>query len=196
MKESSKNLIIVLLFIIFVGLIGLLYYSINYQKKLNNDIPVVKEKTSSKELNISMDDGIARIELKEYKNKVEFYFNDRLISTIDGGKISDKNLIDVIRYNEIDYLFVNIIGNDDKPFILNSNGKIIYEFEKINYSFTDDNNNKTLYIDNNSLYIYKHLEEEDKATYSDNEYARKYLVNILEGETKFEFVSIEHGNYN
>ncbi len=196
MKESSKNVVIVLLLIIFCGLSYLLYYSYNYQKKLNNDVPVSKEKASTKNINLSLDDGIARIELKEYKSKLEFYFNDKLISTIDGGKINNGNLISVIRYNEIDYLIVDIKGNDEKPFILNSNGKIIYEFDKITYSFTDDSNNNVLFVDNNSLYIYKQLEEDDKTSYSDSEYARKYLVNIIDGEISFEFVSIEHGIIN
>ena len=108
MKESSKNIVIVFLFIIFCGLGYLLFYSYNYQKKLENDIPASKEKANTKELNISMNDGIARIELKEYKSKLEFYFNSKLISTIDGGKVSTNNLINVIRYNEIDYLIVDI----------------------------------------------------------------------------------------
>jgi len=196
MKESSKNILIVLLFIIFCGLGYLLYYSYNLQKSLNDDVPVSNEKASTKSLNLAMDNGIARIELKEYKSKLEFYFNDNLITTIEGGKISDSNLIDTIRYNEIDYLIVIIKGTETKPFILNSNGKIVYEFDKINYSFVDDNNNKTLFIDNSNLYIYKGLEEEDKTTYSETEYARKYLVNIVDGEAKLEFVSIEHGKFN
>ncbi len=196
MKESSKNILIVLLFIIFCGLGYLLYYSYNLQNSLNNEVPVSNEKASTKNLNLAMDDGIVNLELKEYKSKLEFYFNNKLITTIDGGKISDSNLIDTIRYNEIDYLIVNIKGTETKPFILNSNGKIVYEFDKINYSFVDDNNNKTLFIDNSNLYIYKGLEEEDKTTYSETEYARKYLVNIVDGEAKLEFVSIEHGKFN
>ena len=196
MKESSKNILIVLLFIIFCGLAYLLYYSYDYQKKLNNDVPTSNQKTNTKSLNLSMDDSIAKIELKELKNKVEFYFNNKLITTIDGGKISDNSLINVIRYEEVDYLIVDIIGNETKPFILNSNGKIVYEFEKIDYSFVDDTNHKNMFIDSDKLYIYKKLDEEDKTNFSENEYARKYLVNIVNGEINLEFITIEHGKFN
>ena len=196
MKESSKNIVIGILFIIFCALGYLLYYAHNLQNELNNDVPVSKEKASSKNLNLPMNDSYVNIELKELKSKLEFYFNDKLIATIDGGKINDNNLIKVVRYNEIDFLVVNILGNDDKPFILNSNGKIVYEFDKIDYSFIDDNNKNTLFVDNDNIYIYKHLEDEDKTNYSDSEYARKYVVNILNEEVKLELVSIEHGRYS
>ena len=48
MKENSKNITIFILFVIFVGLAYLLYYSINYQKKLNNEEPVIYNRYDNK----------------------------------------------------------------------------------------------------------------------------------------------------
>ena len=198
MKESSKNILILILLVIFVGLSYLLYYSYNYQKKLVETKPTIINKEASKALDFKLNGKDIKIELKDKKNYIEVYFNNKKLTSIDHGLISTDNIFEVVNYEEIDYLVVSIPGSEFKPFILNDEGKIIYEFDAFVFNntstkFIDEENNTNLYVEDKKLFFYKSLEEEDKVTYSESEYAKKYLVNIVNGEITSEFVSIEHG---
>lgn len=195
MKESSKNVLIILLTLIFVGLILLLVYSYNYQKKLLDDVPVVKQKENVKKIDVTMNESNINIELKEVNNSIEVYFNNKKITSVIDGTLSN-NVVSVFKSNEVDYLVIGIYGHDFKPIILNDSGNIIYEFEKFDYTFIDDSNHKNIFVDNNNLFVYNLLNEEDKASYLETEYARKNLVIINEEEVTFEFSSFEHGKFN
>jgi hypothetical protein len=192
MKESSKNILIFLLFIIFIGLSYLLYYSYNYQKKLEEAVPVTTNEVS-KILNFKLNGKSIKLELIEKKTGLEIDFNGKKIDTIENGKISSDNLIDVVTYEEKDYLLVSIPTSKYKPFILNDEGKIIYEFNEFDYVFVDEVNNKNIFIDNKQIYIYQKLNEEDKSEHSESEFARKNLVHISSEEITLEFVEFTHG---
>lgn len=193
MKESSKNILIFFLSLIFIGLIGLLIYSHDYQKKLLDDVPEVKKHEEVKKINVVMNEKNINLELKEVNKNIDVYFNNIKITSVLDGSLSN-NLIEVFKSNEIDYLIIGIYGHDFKPIILNSEGTIIYEFDTFNYTFIDDSNHKNIFVDNNNLFVYNLLNDEDKLSYSETEYARKNQVNIVDENVTFEFLSIEHGN--
>ena len=195
MKESSKNILIFFLSLIFIGLIGLLIYSHDYQKKLLDDVPEVKKHEEVKKINVVMNEKNINLELKEVNKNIDVYFNNIKITSVLDGSLSN-NLIEVFKSNEIDYLIIGIYGHDFKPIILNSEGTIIYEFDTFNYTFIDDSNHKNIFVDNNNLFVYNLLNDEDKLSYSETEYARKNQVNIVDENVTFEFLSIEHGKLN
>ena len=195
MKESSKNILIFFLSLIFIGLIGLLIYSYDYQKKLLDDVPEVKKQEEVKKINVVMNEKNINLELKEVNKNIDVYFNNKKITSVIDGTLSN-NVIEVFKSNEVDYLILGIYGHDFKPIILNSEGIIIYEFDTFNYTFIDDNNHKNIFVDNNNLFVYNLLNDEDKLSYSETEYARKKQVNIIEENVTFEFLSIEHGKLN
>ncbi|MBQ7241094.1 MAG: hypothetical protein IJS56_06630 [Bacilli bacterium] len=195
MKESSKNILIFFLSLIFIGLIGLLIYSYDYQKKLLDDVPEVKKQEEVKKINVVMNEKNINLELKEVNKNIDVYFNNKKITSVIDGTLSN-NVIEVFKSNEVDYLILGIYGHDFKPIILNSEGIIIYEFDTFNYTFIDDNNHKNIFVDNNNLFVYNLLNDEDKLSYSETEYARKNQVNIIEENVTFEFLSIEHGKLN
>ncbi len=195
MKESSKNILIFFLSLIFIGLIGLLIYSHDYQKKLLDDVPEVKKHEEVKKINVVMNEKNINLELKEVNKNIDVYFNNIKITSVLDGSLSN-NLIEVFKSNEIDYLIIGIYGHDFKPIILNSEGTIIYEFDTFNYTFIDDSNHKNIFVDNNNLFVYNLLNDEDKLSYPETEYARKNQVNIVDENVTFEFLSIEHGKLN
>ena len=198
MKESSKNILIFVLLLIFVGLIYLCYYSYNYQKRLLETKPTIISNEASKTMSFTLNGKSIKLELKDKKNYIDVYFNSKKLTTVEHGLISTDNLFEVINYEDVDYLVVSIPGSEFKPFILNDEGKIIYEFDSFVFNntytrFIDDQNNKNIYVEDSKIFYYKNLEEEDKTTYSESEYARKYLINIVSGEITSEFIAIEHG---
>ena len=132
--------------------------------------------------------------IKEVNKNIDVYFNNKKITSVLDGTLLN-NVIEVFKSNEVDYLILGIYGHDFKPIILNSDGTIIYEFDSFNYTFIDDNSNKNIFVDNNNLFVYNLLNEEDKLSYSETEYARKNLVNIVDENVTFELSSIEHGNF-
>lgn len=200
MKESSKNIIIFILFIIFVSLCYLFYYSIGYQKKLNSEEPTVTSKYDSKVLNFEINSKALKVNLTENINGLELSINKKIIDTYSEGKVSNKNTFEVVTYDK-EYLFINIKSdNGDKPILINEDGLVAYEFDTFIYSnfkssFIDDDNNDNFFILENNVYFYSDLEEADVVD-NREEFARKNKLDFIDGNFTKTFLEISHGKYN
>ena len=200
MKESSKNITIFILFIIFIGLCYLLYYSINYQKKINSEEPVINSKYKSKILNFEINNKSIKVNLQENKNGLELSINKKVIDTYTDGSVSNNNTFEVVEYDK-EYLFINIKSNNgDRPILINEDGLVAYEFDTFIYNglyaiFKDDNGKENFFIQDKKIYFYTDLEETDEVE-NKEEFARKNVLDFVDGSFVKNYIEFSHGNYN
>jgi len=199
MKENSKNITIFILFVIFVGLAYLLYYSINYQKKLNNEEPVIYNRYDNKVLNFDINSKSLKVNLNENIDGLELSINKKVISTFKDGKVSNNNTFEVVQYDK-EYLFINIKSdNGDKPILINEDGLIAYEFETFIYNgvygtFKDDENHENFYILDKKVYLFSDLIDTDVVD-NREEYARKNMLDFVDGNFVINHIEFSHGQY-
>jgi hypothetical protein len=199
MKESSKNITIFVLFIIFVGLCYLLYYSISYQKKLNNEEPVINNRYDSKILNFDINSKSIKVNLTENIDGLELSVNKKKISTYKDGKVSNNNTFEVVEYDK-EYLFINIKSdNGDKPILINEEGLIVYEFDTFIYNgllgvFKDDESHENFFIQDKKVYLFSELIDTDEVE-NREEFSRKNMLDFVDGNFVINFIEFAHGKY-
>ena len=199
MKESSKNITIFVLFIIFVGLCYLLYYSISYQKKLNNEEPVINNRYDSKILNFDINSKSIKVNLTENIDGLELSVNKKKISTYKDAKVSNNNTFEVVEYDK-EYLFINIKSdNGDKPILINEEGLIVYEFDTFIYNglfgvFKDDESHENFFIQDKKVYLFSELIDTDEVE-NREEFSRKNMLDFVYGNFVINFIEFAHGKY-
>ena len=201
-NESGKNWLIFILLVINIGLIALFVYSINLQKVMFADEPT-KVVTKSKKWIVTLEDEKHLIRLVEDKKDVNVYYDDSLITTITNASVDNKNNR-YITFNGLNdnkmYLLVNISSNNvDKPFIINSEGTIIYEFEQFvfygesHYFKIDDNYTNFGKDTETGIYFVRELDEETKLNNNPNENAFLYYLNITDNQVIIDYNRIQMG---
>ena len=203
-SEKGKNITIFILFVILVGLICLLVYTIKFNKTryVEDDlkIPEIKE---TKNWHLAFLEEQHVVKLEQDKKNVNVYFDSSLIQTVNNASINN-NRNKYIIFNGLNdgkvYALINVASkNVDKPIVINNEGTIIYEFEsfifygeyhdfKVNDSYTNYG------IDTETgLFFVKELDVENKTIYNMNENAFLYYLNVTDNQVNVEYNRVQNG---